>query len=249
MNLIILLKLLFTHVICDFGLQPKKMAEAKFCHQKKKKALALILHSLIHAIVTYLVVALWTCWLIPVIIFTSHLLIDWGKSMIKNSSLCFIIDQCLHLFVIIVLWLFLSEQFLLFADYITMALSNTNIWMIITAYLFVLKPSSVLISLSIKRWTPDIKTETKGEGIAIEANDSLQKAGQWIGYLERTLILTFMLVNQIAAVGFLFAAKSIFRVGDLRPGRNLKMTEYVLIGTFSSFFIAIIAGIIIHALI
>jgi hypothetical protein len=51
-----------------------------------------------------------------------------------------------------------------------------------------------------------------------------------------------MLTNYITAVGFLFAAKSIFRIGDLRPGHNLKLTEYVLIGTFSSFFIAITVG-------
>jgi hypothetical protein len=63
------------------------------------------------------------------------------------------------------------------------------------------------------------------------------------------MILTFILANYITAVGFLFAAKSIFRIGDLRPGHNLKLTEYVLIGTFSSFFIAIVVGIIIQSFI
>lgn len=37
------------------------------------------------------------------------------------------------------------------------------------------------------------------------------------------------------AVGFLLAAKSVFRFGDLRDDQDRKRTEYVLIGTLLSF--------------
>ena len=43
-------------------------------------------------------------------------------------------------------------------------------------------------------------------------------------------------------IGFLLAAKSIFRFGELTKPREVKITEYVMIGTFSSFAIAIILG-------
>ena len=45
------------------------------------------------------------------------------------------------------------------------------------------------------------------------------------------------------AVGFLLAAKSIFRFGDLKEAHDIKLTEYVLIGTLLSFGIAIITAL------
>lgn len=98
-------------------------------------------------------------------------------------------------------------------------------------YLLALKPSSILLGLFISKWTP-----TKNE------QNSLPSAGTWIGYLERILILTFILLGCMEGIGFLLAAKSIFRFGELTKPREVKITEYVMIGTFSSFAIAIILG-------
>lgn len=63
-----------------------------------------------------------------------------------------------------------------------------------------------------------------------------------IGYLERVLIMTFMLVGCMEGIGFLLAAKSIFRFGELTKAKEVKITEYVMIGTLSSFTIAILLG-------
>ena len=70
----------------------------------------------------------------------------------------------------------------------------------------------------------------------------MPNAGKWIGYLERVLILTFIFTDNIDGIGFLLAAKSIFRFGELNRTKDIKVTEYVLIGTFVSFTIAIIVG-------
>ena len=43
-------------------------------------------------------------------------------------------------------------------------------------------------------------------------------------------------------IGFLLAAKSIFRFGEFTKPSEVKNTEYVMIGTLSSFAIAIILG-------
>jgi hypothetical protein len=43
----------------------------------------------------------------------------------------------------------------------------------------------------------------------------------------------------VEAVGFLLAAKSVFRFGDLKDDHDRMRTEYVLIGTLLSFGIAI----------
>ncbi|NLR93576.1 DUF3307 domain-containing protein [Flammeovirga agarivorans] len=72
---------------------------------------------------------------------------------------------------------------------------------------------------------------------------SLQDAGQWIGILERILILTFVLNGDLKSIGFLLTAKSVFRFGDLKGGKDRQMTEYILIGTLISFGLAIFAGL------
>ena len=60
----------------------------------------------------------------------------------------------------------------------------------------------------------------------------MPNAGQWIGYIERVLILTFVLIGSIEGVGFLLAAKSVFRFGELNKAKEIRTTEYVLIGRF-----------------
>ncbi len=51
-----------------------------------------------------------------------------------------------------------------------------------------------------------------------------------------------MLVGCMEGIGFLLAAKSVFRFGELTKAKEVKITEYVLIGTLSSFTIAILIG-------
>jgi hypothetical protein len=242
---IILLKLICSHIICDFLLQTKKTVNNKRSNNKHKKTYALAIHSLIHAIISYIVVAQWSKWYIPLILFITHFVIDWWKNLKKDSISYFIFDQCLHLLVITGLWLYATGQFRFIGLWIDTLLSEPRFWSISIAYLLMLNPSSLLISLFIRRWNPDVKPPKNEKVLTHEESETLKKAGQWIGYLERSIILTFMIMDYVTAVGFLFTAKSIFRIGDLRPGHNLKLTEYVLIGTFSSFFIAIVAGIII----
>ena len=73
-----------------------------------------------------------------------------------------------------------------------------------------------------------------------ESNDaSLNNAGKYIGILERLFVFTFIIAGNWGAIGFLLAAKSVFRFGDLRESKDRKLTEYILIGTLLSFGIAI----------
>lgn len=98
--------------------------------------------------------------------------------------------------------------------------------------LLMLRPSSIFLNLFLNKWTPTSPN-----------TQSLPNAGQWIGYIERILILTFVLVGSFEGVGFLLAAKSVFRFGELSKAKEIRTTEYVQIGTFASFTIAILTGI------
>jgi hypothetical protein len=63
-----------------------------------------------------------------------------------------------------------------------------------------------------------------------------------VGYLERVLILSFVVTGYVEGAGFLLAAKSVFRFGDLNKAKDIQTTEYVLVGTLMSFTIAVLTG-------
>mgnify|MGYP004623945333 FL=1 len=232
MNMAILLRLLFAHVISDFIIQSDNMCNGKQGKTKKKYAYQL-LHSFIHALTAYIFVADWSNWIIPLTIFISHILMDYIKvEYMKKDAASFIIDQLVHIAVIVILWLSIFNQDGTFSqDFFKTEWNNLNMWTVVIAYLLTLKPTSVFLSLFIKKWTP---TTT--------ADKSLPNAGIWIGYFERILILTFILTGNAEGIGFLLAAKSIFRFGELSKAQEIKTTEYVLIGTLASFTIAILIG-------
>lgn len=73
-------------------------------------------------------------------------------------------------------------------------------------------------------------------------SSGLKDAGKYIGMLERLFVFLFVLTNFWEGIGFLLAAKSIFRFGDLKDTNDVKLTEYILIGTLLSFGLAILIG-------
>jgi hypothetical protein len=90
--------------------------------------------------------------------------------------------------------------------------------------------SGVLIGHVCVEFVSENKPEEKG----------LNNGGRRIGQLERLLIFIMILLNMPAGIGFLVAAKSIIRYGEIN--KDKKMAEYVLIGTLMSFTAAIIIG-------
>jgi hypothetical protein len=69
-------------------------------------------------------------------------------------------------------------------------------------------------------------------------------AGKWIGYIERSMIFMFFIFNQAAAIAVIMAIKTAFRFNDLKDDNDSARSEYIMIGTFLSFFITmIVAGV------
>ena len=69
-------------------------------------------------------------------------------------------------------------------------------------------------------------------------------SGELIGWLERGLILLFVVLSQYEAIGFLVAAKSILRFGEASKDEK---SEYVLTGTLLSLAIAVCLGLVVFA--
>ena len=143
----------------------------------------------------------------------------------------FFIDQILHLTVILILWYYWQNVDLSYATILT---EQRLIYL--TAIVAVTIPASIAIKVFVSQWLP----ETTDIDSA-----SLTNAGKYIGIFERLFILAFLLTGHWEGIGFLIAAKSVFRFGDLKESKDRKLTEYILIGTLLSFGIAIGIGLLV----
>ncbi len=228
---ITLLKLLLAHLLGDFFLQPNKWVAEK--EKKKLKSGKLYLHVVIHIALIFLVFFSFDVWKIALIIGVAHGFIDAIKLISQNSKNkrpWFFIDQALHVLVIAGAWYYFYEPTISFELW-----NNYRFWQFLIGALFLITPAAIFIRFIIAKWVP----QEKGNS---HTTTSLQDAGKFIGILERLLIYLFICTNHFEAVGFLLAAKSIFRFGDLKEAQDLKLTEYVLIGTLLSFGIALIVA-------
>jgi len=239
LNIDILLKLLVAHFLSDFIFQPTKFAKEK--DNFGLKSWQLYIHIIITAAILFLILWDLKLWKLIMIISIFHLLIDLIKSSLRRTNTwIFIADQLLHLMIITTVWLVYTHQIDTFFNYLNSLLKNTNFWWLLLAYILISIPASVLIAKMTNKWSNELSDSVEKKG--------LENAGMWIGIIERVLILTLIIVDQISVIGFLLAAKSVFRFGDLKDSSDQKKTEYIIIGTFISFLLAIITGLIIKHL-
>ncbi len=232
---LILLQLLLAHLLTDFILQPNKL----IAHKRKYKAKSwfLYIHVLLAGVLSLVFLQELKWWYAALIISITHLIIDLWKLQRNDSLKYFLIDQGLHLLVIFVIWLHLSNMLPDLIPFIGGVLQDQTFLVIITGYLFIIFPAGFLIGKATARWQDDIAPTHKKE--------SLEAAGRYIGIFERILVLTFILSGNFSAIGFLIAAKSILRFSDKTEAGARKQTEYVLIGTLMSFAITIVTGFLV----
>jgi hypothetical protein len=228
--MIVLLKLVLAHLIGDFLLQPGSWVNAK--EEKKLLAWQLYVHALVHGLLIIIIFRDRNVLLLACVVTVVHLVIDSAKVLLqnrKNQRWLFFIDQLLHLISVYIIWLWFENASISFSF-----LNNRKIILFITLFILLTRPVSLGIRIFISKWTPD--TEAGDDTL------SLESAGQYIGILERLLVFIFMIANEWQAVGFLLAAKSVFRFGNLQEAKDRKLTEYILIGTLVSFGIAVLVG-------
>jgi hypothetical protein len=225
----VLLKFLLAHFIGDFVLQPYKWVQSK--EERGLKSKYFWFHIGIHLVLMFLLTSLETS-LIPVIVVVgiSHLIIDYLKIKLNpyfSSIRLFFVDQGLHLLIILA-----SLGFYFDVDW-AIWFQMQDAWLvIILAIVLVSYVSGVVMKVILSKW--DLEN-FEGE--------ALQKAGWYIGVLERLFILGFVFTDYWAGIGFLIAAKSIFRFSDLSRSKDRKLTEYVLIGTLLSYGLALVVAL------
>lgn len=228
--IVLLLKLLLAHILGDFVFQPSSWVKNK--KKNKYRSPKLYWHISIHSIALLFALKFdFSYWLGILLIVGSHFIIDLGKlyadGIIKDRWL-FFIDQILHLLVILGV-VYMYKPFQLPIDEVYTA-SNLLLAVFLLTVTYV---TSITMRILISRWKPE---ESK--------KDALKNAGSYIGMLERLFVFGFIIINYWEGIGFLLAAKSVFRFGDLSNAKDRNLTEYILIGTLLSFGLAILLAMI-----
>ncbi|HTD93668.1 MAG TPA: DUF3307 domain-containing protein [Chitinophagaceae bacterium] len=228
-----LAKLILSHLLTDFLLQPGSWVR----HRRKKHFASayLYLHGVLTGVIAWAFLGL-KFWWVAAIITATHILIDGWKSCRPDKPLYFLLDQALHIIVILICW---HLNFFTFADLRdAWAFTNqqTSFWITGAAFISLTFPAGILIGQLTQRWRDQLKDPERPEQA-----EGLANAGKWIGILERSIIFVLLMQNQYEAIGLLIAAKSILRFNE--SDRQEEKTEYVVIGSLISIGLVIMTGI------
>ena len=227
------------HILADYFFQTNKMS-----HQKNTlgfKSRLLPLHILIVFACSWLLSFQIEFFVGAGIIAILHYIIDGFKAKVAAHKIlwkyAFFADQALHIVVLVAVSCFFAEYHGVTPLF---EMPSTKIIAIVIAYLCCLKPANIIIKEVFRSSQIDVAIAKQEQTEVLDGADELPNAGKLIGILERVLALTFILIGQYQAVGFLIAAKSVLRYKDT----DTLKTEYVLIGTMLSFGIAVVLGIL-----
>ena len=224
-----LIKLILSHLLTDFILQPKSwVTDRTVKHFASGK---LYLHGLVTGLLAWILTGP-QYWLPVIVITATHIVIDGWKSYRNNTVVYFLTDQLLHLSVIAGCWfvIFIKWHDVQTAWHYLDGQAAT--WKMITAFVFLTAPAGILIGQLTKQWRDKIT-----------GAESLANAGKWIGIVERIIIFIFVLNGQFSAIGLLVAAKGIIRFNE-KDRQEIK-TEYLVIGTLMSIGLAVITGLLV----
>ncbi len=238
--------LLTAHLVGDFVLQNDYMVE-----RKDTNLLVLLLHVILVTAMTALFLGTLP-WPILAVVFCSHFAMDYIKPRMTQRCWSkigtFTIDQCVHLSVLILLAAFVPNA----ADdgFWMQSLNDTGKEWYMLGLTFT---CGVIVAVSvgghvIALITSSLIEQVKDEGDLQSTQkgelDGLENGGRYIGWLERALVMLIIMMGQPSGVGFLVAAKSILRFGDIKDGHQRRVAEYVIIGTFLSFGWAMLTAVL-----
>lgn len=222
----LLTTLFLSHVVSDFYLQSNQLCRQK--QEMKARSPFLYIHAATVGITSWALVPQLEFGIYALVIAATHFAIDLCKTFVRSGIVAFLVDQLLHIAVIVAVALLYEPQAALPLQVLASVFS-TKLILLFVGIALAGKPTNILIKLVLEKYQI-------GSG---ESCREIKNAGALIGNLERVLTIIFVLIGRYEVVGFIIAAKSILRFKDT----DTPKTEYVLAGTFLSFGVAVVIGI------
>lgn len=149
----------------------------------------------------------------------------------------FAVDQAAHLIAVSVAAVWLTTSWAGAVDLMAQAARSKRLYLYLCTYVGVVFGGSYLVQKVTQSFLDRIHANLAA------SKPGLPNAGKYIGWLERFLILTFVLGGYDAAVGLLLTAKAVVRYPEIKEDTKNHFAEYFLIGTLTSVGFALVAGI------
>ena len=225
--------LVTAHMLADYAFQGPGLVQQK----EEKNVFAFIKHVFSYAISAMVLSVYWFSWRIIAAIFIQtflHGIIDVVKILVQEKKPFFrfeleVGDLVLHILIIWLTLLFfrpmpgnrvVAAYFMYFSTYYKCCIY-------VAAIVFLMRGGTSLVRAILGK----VKNNNPFPQV--------DKTGRLIGEMERLLIFLFILSDNLTAIGFVIAAKSVARFEEMKIKG---FAEYYLIGTLSSCFIAIMSG-------
>jgi len=223
--------LVAAHVLGDFVLQSDHDAA------NKRRLRTLLKHALLISALSYGLAGVWQNWAIPVLVFLSHAIVDGLTARLGSQGVRrFLVDQTAHFAAILLIAVLCSRNVtsLFLVSWGGLPLLKTLI--VGSGLVLAVKAGRILIRLAVQPYLAALEETAKAdEGKLVAETRGFPDGGSMIGCLERTIIFLFVLTGHPTGIGFLIAAKSILRFGELSEKRHRMEAEYIIIGTLMSF--------------
>jgi uncharacterized membrane protein len=242
----LLIRIIIAHLLSDFVLQTNKMVS-----NKKYFSYEMFLHITIVFCVTLIFsLSFWVSLSIALLHYLIDIIKYFLQKRISNRNLeIFLLDQILHLVCIVIIWALSIEQLHQVGKALLFPITNYPISLYLLAYIIVVWPVGYLLKFVLLKMA--IKTNEQNRALNADAEEreldakikNIEHGGNLIGQFERVIILTFVLLGQYEAIGFLITGKSIIRFAD--KNADVK-SEYVLVGTMMSYAMAILVGVCVN---
>jgi hypothetical protein len=239
------LVVLLAHLLADFPLQTSKVAQGK-----SRGTRAFLVHGCVHLLVLIACLTVFVgpsllgsvrFWTAAVVYIVAHVAIDRAKQSLvstkkmKDSAAVFLVDQALHFGTILLLtWLLIRPSWSSVLSQLTWSPeTREKILEAGVVYAAVVFAGGYLIRYLTRDLAAGIERPK-------ETAEQVKNAGMYIGWLERFLVVTAILVQSPSLVGLIMTGKSIARFPELKD----RFVEYFLIGTLLSLSVAVIGGLV-----
>jgi len=241
------LALYLAHLVTDFVLQSDRVVIGK----RRGSVLPYLEHGGIHFLATVLflgfaVPGLWRefgFYGLLVSLTLVHLGIDWTKvrlvssNKIGDGAASFFGDQVVHFITVAITAWFIARPSTasVVAKFHGFRSEIEKPLLLLVVYVGVIFGGGYLVRFVTK---PLLKSILEVIG---ESTNELQNAGMYIGWLERFVVLTSLVLQSPATVGLVLTAKAIARYPELK---SVRFAEYFLIGTLLSVTLGILGGLV-----
>ena len=218
-------KLLTAHLAGDYLVQTDRMA------REKRRPRVLALHMLVHAALVGLVVLTEPCRpaliVVAAIVLGSHAAIDAWTSRIEPRGLrVLVLDQSLH---VLAIGAALAAAG---GPWIPPGLSGAAFaprpWLVVCGAIVAVPAGATFNGRWIRPFREALSNESRAQ------QQGLERAGWWIGILERMLVYVAILAGIESLVGFVIAVKAVLRLPEAREKWSRELAEYYLVGSLAS---------------